>query len=282
MLLHLQGTALGPPLAPRPRVYICPPLSTLARLRTRPMLAWHHKRAGLCRAIARDNVAEFKVISGAKAERDVAMGSYLYISGIDMSLSTSLAAYINSLTHSVEEPQAWFTKGLTWKVERAQASRALLEMQAQLGELVDNVILRSSCCHSGSNGKHAYSWNTYLLKCPRSGQADPCAFATTPSTILNDVIAVVILLGGDSVKVSYYKHHELRREREEGTVEGEAPSKRRRITPPLISEPSVVPAKPVPVPEAPLTPENAEAQKVAETAVSSDKQVAPQPQPVQR
>jgi ChAPs (Chs5p-Arf1p-binding proteins) len=151
MLLHLQGTALGPPLAPRPRVYICPPLSTLARLRTRPMLAWHHKRAGLCRAIARDNVAEFKAISGAKAERDVAvsrpasfafshpsrrltdhdpdhpampypplvlqMGSYLYISGIDMSLSTSLAAYINSLTHSVEEPQAWFTKGLTWKVK---------------------------------------------------------------------------------------------------------------------------------------------------------------------
>ncbi|KAH9954802.1 hypothetical protein BC827DRAFT_1379317 [Russula dissimulans] len=71
-------------------------------------------------------------------------------------------------------------------------------------------------------------------------------------------------------------------EREEETVKGEAPSKRRRTTPPLISEPSAVPAKPAPVPEAASTPENAEAQKVAEAVVSSDKQVAPQPQPVQQ
>ncbi|KAH9960171.1 hypothetical protein BC827DRAFT_1376856 [Russula dissimulans] len=71
-------------------------------------------------------------------------------------------------------------------------------------------------------------------------------------------------------------------EREEETVKGEAPSKRRRTTPPLISEPSAVPAKPAPVPEAASTPENAEAQKVVEAVVSSDKQVAPQPQPVQQ
>jgi len=78
------------------------------------------------------------------------------------------------------------------------------------------------------------------------------------------------------------KRRELRREREEEIVEGEAPSKRRRITPPLMSEPSAVPAKPAPVPEGASTPENAEAQKEAEAVVSSDKQVAPQPQPVQQ
>lgn len=43
--------------------------------------------------------------------------SYHYVSGIDASSSASLAAYINSLTYSIEEPQAWFTKGPTWKVK---------------------------------------------------------------------------------------------------------------------------------------------------------------------
>lgn len=45
------------------------------------------------------------------------MGSYHYVSGIDTSSSASLAAYINSLTYSIEESQAWFTKGPTWKVK---------------------------------------------------------------------------------------------------------------------------------------------------------------------
>jgi hypothetical protein len=45
------------------------------------------------------------------------LGSYHYVSGIDTSSSASLAAYINSLTYSIEEPQAWFTKGPTWKVK---------------------------------------------------------------------------------------------------------------------------------------------------------------------
>ncbi|KAI0277989.1 Chs5p-Arf1p-binding proteins-domain-containing protein [Russula aff. rugulosa BPL654] len=45
------------------------------------------------------------------------MGSYHYVSGIDTSSSASLAAYINSLTYSIEETQAWFTKGPTWKVK---------------------------------------------------------------------------------------------------------------------------------------------------------------------
>jgi ChAPs (Chs5p-Arf1p-binding proteins) len=43
--------------------------------------------------------------------------SYHYVSGVDASSSASLAAYINSLTYSIEEPQAWFTKGPTWKVK---------------------------------------------------------------------------------------------------------------------------------------------------------------------
>lgn len=45
------------------------------------------------------------------------MGSYHYVSGIDTSSSASLAAYINSLTYSIEETQAWFTKGPSWKVK---------------------------------------------------------------------------------------------------------------------------------------------------------------------
>jgi|SRR5712671_40088 len=45
------------------------------------------------------------------------MGSYHYVSGIDTSSSASLAAYINSLTYSIEESQAWFTKGPSWKVK---------------------------------------------------------------------------------------------------------------------------------------------------------------------
>ncbi|KAF8500392.1 Chs5p-Arf1p-binding proteins-domain-containing protein [Russula emetica] len=45
------------------------------------------------------------------------MGSYHYVSGIDTSSSASLAAYINSLQYSIEETQAWFTKGPTWKVK---------------------------------------------------------------------------------------------------------------------------------------------------------------------
>ncbi|KAN0109162.1 chaps domain containing protein [Russula decolorans] len=45
------------------------------------------------------------------------MGSYHYVSGIDTSSSASLAAYINSLTYSIEESQAWFAKGPAWKVK---------------------------------------------------------------------------------------------------------------------------------------------------------------------
>ncbi|KAI0305206.1 chaps-domain-containing protein [Multifurca ochricompacta] len=53
--------------------------------------------------------------TGRAGQRD--LGSYHYVSGIDTSSSASLAAYINSLTYSIEEPQAWFSKGPLWKLK---------------------------------------------------------------------------------------------------------------------------------------------------------------------
>lgn len=44
------------------------------------------------------------------------IGSYHYVSGVDASSSASLAAYINSLTYALEDSNAWFSKGPTWKV----------------------------------------------------------------------------------------------------------------------------------------------------------------------
>ena len=36
------------------------------------------------------------------------LGSYHYVSGVDASSSASLAAYLNSLTYTVEEAPSWF------------------------------------------------------------------------------------------------------------------------------------------------------------------------------
>jgi hypothetical protein len=64
------------------------------------------------------------------------------------------------------------------------------------------------------------------------------------------------------------KPRELRREREEETVDGQSASKRRRITPTPESAPSTTPpATSAPVPEAVPTPEIAEALKEAEAVV---------------
>jgi tetratricopeptide (TPR) repeat protein len=52
--------------------------------------------------------------TGRSGQRD--LGSYHYISGVDASSSASLAAYINSLTYSIEDSSAWFSKGAAWKV----------------------------------------------------------------------------------------------------------------------------------------------------------------------
>ncbi|KAL7422419.1 bud site selection protein [Cryptotrichosporon argae] len=48
------------------------------------------------------------------AQRDV--GSYHYCSGVEASSSASLAAYLNSLQHSLEDSSAWFGKGSGWRV----------------------------------------------------------------------------------------------------------------------------------------------------------------------
>ncbi|KDR68343.1 hypothetical protein GALMADRAFT_256970 [Galerina marginata CBS 339.88] len=53
--------------------------------------------------------------TGRAAQRD--FGSYHYISGVDASSSASLAAYINSLTYSIEDSSAWFSKTPQWKVK---------------------------------------------------------------------------------------------------------------------------------------------------------------------
>ncbi|KAF7796176.1 hypothetical protein EIP86_007350 [Pleurotus ostreatoroseus] len=52
--------------------------------------------------------------TGKAGHRD--QGSYHYVSGVDASSSASLAAYINSLTYSLEDDAGWFSKGPGWKV----------------------------------------------------------------------------------------------------------------------------------------------------------------------
>ncbi|KAG0193469.1 hypothetical protein DFQ28_005073 [Apophysomyces sp. BC1034] len=43
-------------------------------------------------------------------------GSYHYVSGVDASSSATLAAYLNSLTYSMDETQSWFTKSNAWRI----------------------------------------------------------------------------------------------------------------------------------------------------------------------
>ncbi|KAI8978522.1 Chs5p-Arf1p-binding proteins-domain-containing protein [Pilobolus umbonatus] len=44
------------------------------------------------------------------------IGSYHYVSGVDASSSASLAAYLNSLTYSMDDSQSWFTKSNAWRI----------------------------------------------------------------------------------------------------------------------------------------------------------------------
>ncbi|KAF9527483.1 chaps family protein [Crepidotus variabilis] len=53
--------------------------------------------------------------TGKAGTRD--FGSYHYVSGVDASSSASLAAYINSLTYSIEGTAAWFSNTPQWKVK---------------------------------------------------------------------------------------------------------------------------------------------------------------------
>ncbi|KAF8748412.1 ChAPs (Chs5p-Arf1p-binding proteins) [Rhizoctonia solani] len=52
--------------------------------------------------------------TGRAGQRDI--GSYHYVSGVDASSSASLAAYLNSLTYSLEQDSGWFAKGTSWKL----------------------------------------------------------------------------------------------------------------------------------------------------------------------
>lgn len=44
------------------------------------------------------------------------IGTYHYVSGVDASSSASLAAYLNSLTYSIEDNSTWFSKSGAFKV----------------------------------------------------------------------------------------------------------------------------------------------------------------------
>ncbi|ORY94733.1 Chs5p-Arf1p-binding proteins-domain-containing protein [Syncephalastrum racemosum] len=44
------------------------------------------------------------------------VGSYHYVSGVDASSSATLAAYLNSLTYSMDESQSWFSKSNAWRI----------------------------------------------------------------------------------------------------------------------------------------------------------------------
>ncbi|CAO3639074.1 unnamed protein product [Mucor hiemalis] len=44
------------------------------------------------------------------------LGSYHYVSGVDASSSATLAAYLNSLTYSLDDTQSWFSKFNAWRI----------------------------------------------------------------------------------------------------------------------------------------------------------------------
>ncbi|KAH8102294.1 chaps-domain-containing protein [Cristinia sonorae] len=52
--------------------------------------------------------------TGRSGQRDI--GTYHYVSGVDASTSASVAAYINSLTYTMEDDAGWFSKGSGWKL----------------------------------------------------------------------------------------------------------------------------------------------------------------------
>ncbi|KAI5120599.1 hypothetical protein M0805_008076 [Coniferiporia weirii] len=52
--------------------------------------------------------------TGRSGQKD--LGSYHYVSGVDASSSASLAAYINSLTYSIDDNSTWYSKSTAWKV----------------------------------------------------------------------------------------------------------------------------------------------------------------------
>ncbi|TDL24439.1 chaps-domain-containing protein [Rickenella mellea] len=56
------------------------------------------------------------VVKSANRSGQKDLGSYHYVSGVDASSSASLAAYINSLTYSIDDNSTWYSKNTAWKV----------------------------------------------------------------------------------------------------------------------------------------------------------------------
>ena len=117
---------------------------------------------------------------------------------------------------------------------------------------------------------------------PSSSTSSPTPVAVAPSPATTTVGGETRTAPAHSVAPtteSTEMSRNLRRGREEETVDDESASKRRRITPTPESAPSTTPlATPAPAPEAVPAPEIAEAQKEAEAVVPDDKNAELLPQ----
>ncbi|EEB05892.1 ChAPs family protein [Schizosaccharomyces japonicus yFS275] len=65
---------------------------------------------------APDHVHVLKVNTRSSSKE---IGTYHFVSGVDASSSASLAAYLNTLSYSLEKSQQWFGKSSGWKVKQA-------------------------------------------------------------------------------------------------------------------------------------------------------------------
>ncbi|KAH9962448.1 hypothetical protein BC827DRAFT_222024 [Russula dissimulans] len=160
-------------------------------------------------------LAAFKVLQPAKALLEQSWATAI------AAVQHELAAVHSEHVRAMREQERLAEQLKRAQVERAQANRALLVIQARLGESLAVIqaerkarlqlehilaemskrVRRCSPCKCGERLMCIFVLKVHLWR--GTGQADPCAFATTPSTILDDVVAIVILPSGDSVKASY-------------------------------------------------------------------------------
>jgi len=242
---------------------------------------------------APSTIAAFKVLQPVKALLEQSWTTAI------AAVQQELAAVHSEHIRAMREQRSLAEQLKRAQVERVQANHALLEMQARLGESLAAIQIerkarlqvehklaemsKKCTCDGAAAVKTALapSLPPHLPSSTMSSPlpSSPAATASKPATVDGEVRAA-----RTSPVVASLPHADkprgLRREREEETVEDEAPPKRRRKTPEL----SAIQAKPAPVPEAAAsTPENAEAQKeVEEAVVPSDDQAAAQPRPVQQ
>jgi hypothetical protein len=139
-------------------------------------------------------------------------------------------------------------------------------------------LLEKCTCGAAAVGKPTKTPLPAVQPPPSSSTSSPSPVVVAPSLAITAVGGETRIAPAHSVDPTTEspsfteKSRNLRREREEETVEDESAPKRRRITPTPESAPSTTPlATPAPVSEAVPAPEVAEAQKEAEAVVSDDK-----------